>query len=163
MRIECTIAGEALNAWRFATALRIISFGEDESTKWGKSIITTNAQIEPHEAPGTSVDVVQRGACLSTGGKADEICASIDKKIFAHSRRLLEGWRAEHVDKFGDGSWEADGGPSPDNIGMHRLSEETLLMSDTSQRRARGEASACSLTPPRRPPASRSATPNGRR
>ena len=67
MRVEATIGGEAINAWRFAKARRIISFGEDETTKWGKAIITTNTQIEPHDAPGTSVDIVLRGGTLTAG------------------------------------------------------------------------------------------------
>ena len=32
---------------------------------------------------------------------------------------------------FGAGSWEAAGGPDPESVGIHRLSEETLIMSDT--------------------------------
>ena len=131
MRGQLTVAGECLAAFRVALARRVISFGFDESTKFGMGLLSTNTQIEPHDAPGTTVDVVQRGACLTAGGTAAEICASIDTKIFSHSRRLLAGWRAEHIAKFGEGSWEADGGPTPDSIGMHRLSEETLLMSDT--------------------------------
>ena len=32
---------------------------------------------------------------------------------------------------FGTGSWAADGGPDPESIGLHRLSEETVIMGDT--------------------------------
>ena len=131
MRGQLTVAGECLAAFRVALARRVIFFGFDESTKFGMGLLSTNTQIEPHDAPGTSVDVVQRGACLTAGGTAAEIAKSIDIKIFSHSRRLLEGWRAEHEKKFDEGSWAADGGPSSEAIGMHRLSEQTLLMSDT--------------------------------
>eukprot|EP00966_Prymnesium_polylepis_P163480 3778736-Prymnesium_polylepis.1 len=31
----------------------------------------------------------------------------------------------------GAGSWAAAGGPSPESIGLHRLSEQTLLLTDT--------------------------------
>ena len=62
MRGELTVAGEALAAFRVALARRIISFGFDESTKFGMGLLSSNTQIEPHDAPGTSVDVVQRGA-----------------------------------------------------------------------------------------------------
>ena len=131
MRGELTIAGECMAAFRVALAKRIISFGFDESTKFGFGLMSSNTQIEPHDAPGTTVDVVQRGATLTAGGTAEEICKSIDEKIFAHSRRLLMGWRGEHEVKFGKGSWQRGGGPSPEAVGLHRLSEETLLMSDT--------------------------------
>ena len=131
MRGQLTVAGECLAAFRVALARRIVSFGFDESTKFGMGLLSTNTQLEPHDAPGTTIDVVQRGACLTAGGTAEEICKSIDVKIFSHSRRLLEGWRAEHEKIFGVDSWAADGGPTPEAIGMHRLSEETLLMSDT--------------------------------
>ena len=56
---------------------------------------------------------------------------SIDRKLFAHARALLVGWKAEHEKVHGAGSWEAAGGPSPESVGIHRLSEQTLLMSDT--------------------------------
>ena len=131
MRIECTIAGEALNAWRFATARRIISFGEDESTKWGKSIITTNAQIEPHEAPGTSVDIVLRGGTLTAGGTSEALAKHLETEHLAHGRGLLERWRGAHEQRWGAGSWARDGGPEPQQVGLHRLSENTLLVSDT--------------------------------
>ena len=131
MRGELTVAGECLAAFRVALAKRVISFGFDESTKFGFGLMSTNTQIEPHDAPGTTADVVQRGATLTAGGTAEEICKSIDEKIFAHSRRLLAAWSGEHEVMFGKGSWVADGGPSPESIGLHRLSEETLLMSDT--------------------------------
>ena len=131
MRGELTVAGECIAAFRVALAKRVVSFGFDESTKFGFGLMSSNTQIEPHDAPGTTVDVVQRGATLTAGGTADEICKSIDEKIFSHSRLLLMGWRGEHEVKFGKGSWAADGGPSPESIGLHRLSEETLLMSDT--------------------------------
>lgn len=131
MRGELTVAGECLAAFRVALAKRILCFGFDESTKFGFGLMSTNTQIEPHDAPGTTVDVVQRGATLTAGGTAEEIVKSIDTKIFAHSRRLLNAWRGEHEVMFGKGSWAADGGPSPDAIGLHRLSEQTLLMSDT--------------------------------
>ena len=131
MRGELTVAGECMAAFRVALARRIVSFGFDESTKFGLGLMSTNTQIEPHDAPGETVDIVQRGATLTVGGTAEEICKAIDEKIFAHSRRLLMGWRGEHESMFGKGSWEKDGGPSPDAIGLHRLSEETLLMSDT--------------------------------
>ena len=32
---------------------------------------------------------------------------------------------------WGAGAWERDGGAEPQQVGMHRLSENTLLMSDT--------------------------------
>ena len=121
MRGELTVAGEALAAFRVALAHRVVSFGFDESTKFGMGLLSTNTQIEPRDAPGTTIDVVQRGACLTAGGTAEEIVKSIDEKIFAHSRRLLSGWWAEHIALYGQGSWEADGGPSPDSIGLHRL------------------------------------------
>ena len=70
MRGELTIAGECIANFRVAKSKRIISFGFDESSKWGLGLMSTNTQIEPHDAPGTSVDVVQRGATLTAGGTA---------------------------------------------------------------------------------------------
>jgi hypothetical protein len=72
-----------------------------------------------------------RGATLTAGGTAEAIAWSIDHKIFAHARRLLKEWKAAHESKFGEGSWAAAGGPSPESIGLHRLSEQTLLLTDT--------------------------------
>ena len=72
-----------------------------------------------------------RGATLTAGGTAEAVAWSIDHKIFAHARRLLKEWKAAHESKFGEGSWAAAGGPSPESIGLHRLSEQTLLLTDT--------------------------------
>jgi hypothetical protein len=69
-RIELTIAGECIANFRVGKSLRIISFGSDESTKYGLGLLSTNTQIEPHDAPGTSVDVLQRGATLTSGGSS---------------------------------------------------------------------------------------------
>ena len=59
-------------------------------------------------------------------GTAEAIASSIEKNIFSHARKLLMGWKKVHEDKFGEGSWEKAVGPSPENIGMHRLTENTL-------------------------------------
>ena len=114
-----TVAGECLAAFRVALAKRIYTFGFDESTKFGLGLLSSNIQIEPHDKPGTSVDVVMRGATLTAGGKSEELAKSIDVKIFSHGRRLLHGWRADHEKSFGPGSWAADGGPDPESVGLH--------------------------------------------
>ena len=131
MRGELTIAGEALAAFRVAKCPRIISFGFDESTKFGIGLLSTNTQIEPHDAPGTSVDVVMRGVTVSSSGKAVHLAAAIEKDIFSHGRTLLSGWSEQHEKTFGSGSWAAAGGPAPDSIGLHRLSKHAVLVSDT--------------------------------
>ena len=131
LRTEVTIAGEMIAALRVALCTRIISFGFDESTKFGLGLLSTNTQIEPHDAPGTSIDVVMRGVTLTTGGTAKEIAADIDEKLFTHARRLLTLWKAEHERMHAEGSWEKAGMPAADNVGLHRLSENAVLMSDT--------------------------------
>jgi hypothetical protein len=77
------------------------------------------------------VDVVMRGAFLIPGGTAEQVTAAVDQKLMTHGRRLLQGWKVEHEALHGEGSWQRDGGASPEGIGLHRLSEHTLLMSDT--------------------------------
>eukprot|EP00966_Prymnesium_polylepis_P133928 3095592-Prymnesium_polylepis.1 len=72
-----------------------------------------------------------RGATLTAGGTAEAIAWSLDKKIFSHARSLLYKWREQHEKMYGAGSWAAAGGPDPESIGIHRLGEDTLLMSDT--------------------------------
>ena len=131
LRGEVTIAGEMIAALRVALCTRIISFGFDESTKFGLGLLSTNTQIEPHDAPGTSVDVVMRGVTLTAGGTAEAISKDIDEKLFAHARRLLTLWKAEHELMYGKGSWEKADMPFADNIGLHRLSENAVIMSDT--------------------------------
>ena len=146
MRGELTIASEAIAAFRVAKARRIVCFGFDESTKWGLGIMSTSTQIEPHDAPGTTVDVVQRGATLTAGGTAVEISSSIEKKIFQHGRGLLQGWRDRHEQIWGACSWQADGGPDPSQVGIHRLAaEHALLMSDTCNAARAGKRMLASL------------------
>ena len=43
MRAELTVASEAIAAFRVALAQRIISFGWDESTKFGLGMLSSNA------------------------------------------------------------------------------------------------------------------------
>ena len=129
-RGELTVAGEAIAAFRVAMARRIISFGWDESTKFGMGLLSTNTQIEPHDAPGTSVDLVQRGGALTAGGTSEYIASEI-AQLFAHSRELLQDWKAVHEEQCGSGSWEAASAPNPSAVGMHRLCENTVLESDT--------------------------------
>ena len=43
----------------------------------------------------------------------------------------LGGGKERHEAMFGAGSWAAAGGPDPENLGMHRLSENTVIMGDT--------------------------------
>ena len=128
-RGEVTVAGECMAAFRVALSKRIISFGFDESTKFGLGLLSTNTQIETPE--GQIVDVVLRGATLTAGATAEKISKEIETKLFAHGRKLLEGWKAEHERRFGAGSWAAAGGPDSSQIGLHRLAEQTLIMSDT--------------------------------
>ena len=129
MRGELTVASEAIAAFRVALCKRIVSFGWDESTKFGLGLLSSNTQIETQA--GEMVDVIMRGATLTAGGTAAAIAWSIDRKIFTHARELLVKWRAAHEKQYGEGSWVAAGGPDPESIGIHRLSEESLLMSDT--------------------------------
>eukprot|EP00966_Prymnesium_polylepis_P300168 6936969-Prymnesium_polylepis.1 len=119
-RVELTIAGECMANYRVGKAKRIISFGFDESTKFGQGLLSTNTQIEPHDAPGTSVDVVQRGCTLTAGGSAEAIAKSIDTNIFSYGRLQLTGWKATHTRKFGAASWAEEGAPEPESLGMHR-------------------------------------------
>ena len=129
MRGELTIASEAIAAFRVALCKRIVSFGWDESSKFGLGLLSSNTQIETHT--GEIVDVVMRGATLTAGATAEAVAWSIDKKIFTHARRLLAEWRDAHEKRFGAGSWAAAGGPAPGSLGLNRLTENTLLMSDT--------------------------------
>ena len=47
MRGELTVASEAIAAFRVALCKRIISFGWDESTKFGLGILSSNTQVGP--------------------------------------------------------------------------------------------------------------------
>ena len=129
LRAELTISGEAMAAFQVADSVQVKSFGFDETTKYHDSVLSSNTQILRRD--GKVVDVVLRGAFLIPGGTAKEVAEAVDKKLMRHGRRLLQQWKDEHEALHGLGSWERDGGASPEGIGMHRLSEHTLLMSDT--------------------------------
>jgi hypothetical protein len=129
LRAELTISGEAMAAFQVADSVQVKSFGFDETTKYHDSVLSSNTQILRRD--GKVVDVVLRGAFLIPGGTAKEVAEAVDQKLMRHGRRLLQQWKDEHEALHGLGSWERDGGASPEGIGMHRLSEHTLLMSDT--------------------------------
>jgi hypothetical protein len=130
LRAEVTLSGEAMAAWKFAACKRVISFGWDESTKFGDAVFAINMQIQHWD--GTVEDICLRGlTILSTGGTSAALLDHIEKEIFAHSRRVLSEWMETYEKANGAGSWAAAGGPDTENIGLHRLCEDTVLMTDT--------------------------------
>jgi hypothetical protein len=130
LRTEVTVCSQAMAAFKFAKAVRIMSFGWDESTKFGDGVLSCNAQVK--NADGTIEDICLRGlSILPAGGTSAAVLEHIETRIFAHSRRLLTEWKADFEKANGAGSWAAAGGPSPDNIGLHRLAEDTVLSTDT--------------------------------
>ena len=131
LRTEVTVCSQAMAAFKFASAIRILSFGWDESTKFGDGVFSCNAQVQ--YADGTIENICLRGlSILPEGGTSAAVLAHIERRIFAHSRRLLCEWKTEYEKVSGGaGSWAAAGYPSPDNIGLHRLAEDTVLCTDT--------------------------------
>ena len=130
MRGQGTLSSEAMQAWKFAACKRVLSAGWDESTKFGNAIFACNFQIENFD--GTIEDITLRGiSILPAGGTSKAVLEHIEKRILSYSRDLLTQWKEEHEKEHGVGSWSAAGGPSPENIGLHRLCEDTVLMTDT--------------------------------
>jgi len=125
MRQEATLLGEGVAAYRIASAKRIVSFGFDETTKFGDGLASTNFQIET--ASGEICDEVLRGAFLIPGGCADQVAKAIELKLFARGRQLLDKVRSIYESKHGDGSWP---GPKPVQLSYRRLAG-ALVMSDT--------------------------------
>ena len=130
MRTEVTLAGEAMAAWKFAACKRVLAFGWDESTKFGDGVFSCNAQVEHYD--GTIEDICLRGlSILPSGGTSKALLEHIEQRIFAYSRKLLTRWMWDYEEEHGAGSWARAGGPDPENIGLHRLAEDTVLMTDT--------------------------------
>eukprot|EP00966_Prymnesium_polylepis_P005849 133587-Prymnesium_polylepis.2 len=46
IRTEVTLAGEARAAWKFASCVRVLEFGWDESTKFGNGVFLCNMQVK---------------------------------------------------------------------------------------------------------------------
>ena len=129
-RGEVTLSGEAMAAWKFAECKRVMTVGWDESTKFTNSVFAIYCQVEMFD--GSIEEVCLRGmTVLPDGGTSAAVLAHIEQRIFAYSRTILTYWREEFEKKEGRGSWKAAGGPDPDNIGLHRLCEDTVLMTDT--------------------------------
>ena len=129
-RGEVTLTGEAMAAWQFAACKRVMTVGWDESTKFTNSVFAIYCQLEMYD--GEIIEVCLRGlTILPDGGKSAAILAHIERRIFAYSRAILTYWKEEHERENGAGSWVAVGGPDTENIGIHRLCEDTVLMSDT--------------------------------
>ena len=126
LRGEVTLAGEAMAAWKFAIAVRIMCFGWDESTKFGDSVFGCNFQVQ--YADGTIEDICLRGlSILPEGGTSAAVLEHIEKRILSYSRRILTEFMKQYEKmNGGEGSWAAAGGPSPENIGLHRLCEDTV-------------------------------------
>jgi hypothetical protein len=97
--------------------------------EFGNAVFAINAQLEMFD--GTIEDVCLRGlTILPEGGTSKAVLKHIEQNVFAYSRRILVLWQQES-EKMQPGSWAAAGGPSPENIGLHRLCEDTVLMTDT--------------------------------
>jgi hypothetical protein len=130
MRGEVTLAGEAMAAFKFAKCKRVLCFGWDESTKFGDAVFSCNFQVEHFD--GTREDLCLRGlSIMPEGGTSKAVLKHIETRILAYSRATLAKWVEVHEKQHGLGSWAAAGGPSPENIGLHRLCEDTVLMTDT--------------------------------
>ena len=130
MRGEVTLASEAMAAWKFAKAKRILFAGWDESTKFGDSVFAMTFMVEYFD--GMREEVCLRGlTLLLAGGTSKAILEHIESRIFTYSRHVLSLWIEQHDKVHGTGSLAAAGGPPVDNIGLHRLSEDTVLMTDT--------------------------------
>ena len=127
---EVTVCSQTMAAYKFAIAERILSFGWDESTKFGDGVFSCNAQVEYTD--GKREDICLRGlSILPAGGKSAAVLAHIDERIFTHSRRLLQAWLDDFEKHNGAGSWAAAGHPLPERVGLHRLAEDTVLVTDT--------------------------------
>lgn len=131
MRGEVTLAGEGMQAWKFAACKRVMSAGWDESTKFGNAVFACNFQIENFD--GSIENITLRGlSILPEGGTSKKLLVHIEKRILGYARERLTRWKEEYeAQNGGEGSWAAAGGPSPENIGLHRLCEDTVLMTDT--------------------------------
>ena len=130
IRGEVTIAGEGMAAWKFAAAKRIKFAGWDESTKFGDAVFACTFVIV--NADSTEEEICLRGLSLiPEGGTSEALLKHIEERHLAHARARLTSWRDWTEKKYGKGKWAEWGGPSPDNIGLHRLAEDTVLMSDT--------------------------------
>lgn len=128
---EVTLAGEAMAAWKFAACKRVMTVGWDESTKFGDAVLSCNFQIMHQDE--TVEDICLRGlSIMPNGGTSKAVLEHIEKRILAlYSRNLLTRWMEEFEKEYGAGSWARADGPSPENIGLHRLCEDTVLMTDT--------------------------------
>ena len=78
-----------------------------------------------------------RGGTLTAGGTSEALAKHLETKHLSHGRELLECWRTYHEKLWGAGAWERDGGAEPQQVGVHRLSENTLLMRGEKCGRAR--------------------------
>lgn len=68
---------------------------------------------------------------MPAGGTSRAVLEHIEGRILAYSRNLLSSFMELFEKKHGADSWVRAGGPSPENIGLHRLCEDTVLMTDT--------------------------------
>eukprot|EP00966_Prymnesium_polylepis_P268941 6212988-Prymnesium_polylepis.1 len=84
LRTEVTVSSQAMAAYKFAIATRIMCFGWDESTKFGDGVFSCNAQVQ--YADGSVEDICLRGlSILPEGGKSAAVLEHIEKRILAHS------------------------------------------------------------------------------
>ena len=99
IRTEVTLAGEAMAAWKFAAAKRILSFGWDESTKFGNAVFSCNFQIV--NADDTIEDICLRGlSIMPAGGTSRAVLEHIEKRILSYARNLLQGWMEAFEKKY---------------------------------------------------------------
>ncbi|EOD24721.1 hypothetical protein EMIHUDRAFT_206823 [Emiliania huxleyi CCMP1516] len=107
MRGEVTIAGEAMAAFKFAASRRVISFGWDESTKFGNSVFSCDFQLEHFD--GTIEDVCLRGlSILPHGGTSDTVLMTDTCNGARCTRRMVAAAAMVAVEaKVGKAAWEA--------------------------------------------------------
>ena len=147
-RGEVTLSSEAMAAMQFAASKRVMTVGWDESTKFLNSVFAIYCQLEMFD--GSITEVCLRGlTVLPEGGTSAAILAHIELNIFAYSRQILIYWKEEYEKENGPGSWVAAELPDPENIGLHRLCEDTVLQTDTCHAEP-AAPSACAHADPNR-------------
>ena len=125
-RTELGFLGEACAAMRLAECKRIRSLTFDETTKFQVGTMTVSVEVET--TSGALQEFTLRCAFVHEAGTAEIVAGSIDSKVLRRLKSRLELVKETWLQLNSGKAWK---GPDPENIGLHRLGDGMMLMSDT--------------------------------
>ena len=130
LRREMAIVTEALGAYRIGRAAEVKQMGSDATTRGLIPLMTVGMVLDFLNSDGSKsrVAITSRAGYCTPGETAEIELEAVEEGALLNGARFLERWRAV-IAKMYPG--QAHSIPDPKKVGLHRLGDGCLLITDT--------------------------------